>query len=73
MRASLTAPGARERSDEFPHRSADGWSLLFVRGGPTRRNASATGALSLIRTSDGRLFAPLARIDGGTNYYGHYS
>jgi hypothetical protein len=69
-RRRLTSP-PRGSSDELPRWSGDGRSLLFVRSGPTRPNATASGALYLRRLTGG-LVGPIAQLGSTSNYYGHY-
>ncbi len=51
--------------------SRDGRALLFVRSGPTAPNATARGALYLVRLGR-RPVGPLADLGTTTNYYGNY-
>lgn len=72
-RVRLTPPPPRGRSDELPRLSADGRFVLFVRSGPTDRDAGAPGRLYLVETGGAhRLFGPLASLGRGGNYYGRY-
>jgi Tol biopolymer transport system component len=62
-------------SDESPRWSRDGRFVLYVRSGPTRSNAEASGRLYLAPTG-GRgtvhPIGPLAQVSPAPNYYGTY-
>jgi hypothetical protein len=69
-RRRLTEP-PRGLSDELPRWSADRRGILFVRSGPTRRDATAPGSLYLVRF-DGRPARRIAELGTTGNYYGRY-
>ena len=69
-RRRLTTPPPG-RSDELPRWTSDGRGILFVRSGPTNRNAVSRGSLYLVRL-DGTLAGPLVDLGRTGNYYGHY-
>ena len=69
-RRFLTAPPPG-RSDELPRWTSDGRGILFVRSGPTSRDAVARGSLYLVRL-DGTLAGPLVDLGPTGNYYGRY-
>jgi Tol biopolymer transport system component len=76
QRRPLTSPPAGF-TDEYPRWSRDGNWLLFVRSGPTRPDAVASGRLYLARIGPGNgqatVFGPIAGLDPADNYYGHYN
>ncbi len=70
-RRKLTTP-LRGVTDESPRWSRDGRVVLFVRSGPTARDATARGAVYVVSVADGRVIGPLAHVGSTANYYGHY-
>jgi len=65
------------RSDELPLWSADGRWIAFIRTGPTKRNAQASGVLYLLDlgkqiNGQAKLVGPVADVGSTGNYYGHY-
>jgi hypothetical protein len=60
-------------TDEEPQWTPDGRFVLFVRSGPTDRNADARGRLYAVEAGGGhRVYGPLADLGVGGNDYGTY-
>lgn len=72
-RVRLTPPPPAGYSDETPRFTASGRFVLFVRSGPTDRNANAAGRLYAVEAGGThRVFGPIADLGSGGNYYGRY-
>jgi WD40-like Beta Propeller Repeat len=70
---TVLARPPRGESDELPRWSHDGRFILFVRGGPTNKDAAAPGHVYLVETAGKhRVYGPLASLGLGGNYYGQY-
>lgn len=71
----LTSPGPIRVSDELPRISADGRSILFIRG-RSNKNGVQTGELELLSLGSGgraRLIGPIAQLGQvGIGYYDYY-
>jgi dipeptidyl aminopeptidase/acylaminoacyl peptidase len=71
-RRQLTRPPAG-KSDESPRWSRNGRSIVFVRSGPTRGDATAAGSIYVVASAGGPAVGPFARVGPTGNYYGHYA